>query len=207
MANSESSRNSTEVNDPSAQDRLAALQARRQQAAEQTSVLLSDQPDRTERSWNRVAATGASVVSFAAMVVAMGPILEPAESVSATEGEGGATESPAPGASVPVAPTVETPVAPPVEIEVNENPDSIPAPAEEQAPAVEQTTLPPATAAPAPSEAPADTAVADTAVADTAPPPAPTAPPTTAAPAPAPTTAPTTQAPVETPPPRSESSG
>jgi hypothetical protein len=57
-------------------------------------------------SWNRAAATGASLVSFAAMVVAMGPLLEQSETSAATATDAGSTEATDGSASLPQAPEV-----------------------------------------------------------------------------------------------------
>lgn len=57
-------------------------------------------------SWNRAAATGASLVSFAAMVVAMGPLLEQSETSAATATDAGSTEATDGSASLPKAPEV-----------------------------------------------------------------------------------------------------
>ena len=58
-------------------------------------------------SWNRAAATAASVVSFAAMVVAMGPLLEQSETSAATATDDGSTEATDGPASLPEAPAVD----------------------------------------------------------------------------------------------------
>lgn len=205
-----------------AEERLAALQARRQpltkqtpsppslhepQATEAPTILSaagtqavdyiqsSEAPrKRIDWSWNRVAATGASVVSFASMIVAMGPILKTVESTTTDSGEQGTVELDVAESQVSVAPSVD--------IQVSQEPVGVAEPP------------PTETAAPAPADAPQDTTAAP---APTTAPPA-TEPPATVAPtttpatepptsAPAATAPPATQAPTDTPPPRSEGSG
>ena len=92
------------MTEPTTEERLAALRARRPPSplrslpSTETSPTLAmpalvanrpgppDQPGRASRTvpWSssRVAATGASVVSFGAMVVAIGPLLHTVESGS-----------------------------------------------------------------------------------------------------------------------------
>ena len=73
--------------------------------------------------WERITAAGASVLSFASMIVAMGPLLESAEAV-AVETTGDSAD---PVLSTPAAGELSpTPTAPPVAIEVapDPNPDA-----------------------------------------------------------------------------------
>lgn len=255
------------MTDPSAAERLAALQARRRpDAPAQTPTLpmaveATDQagpaparrlldettdggPDRVLVTppadgvrlrptldiavpWNRVAATGASVVSFAAMVVAMGPMFV-GEATTATAAVGDATD-PASGVLPLTAPSVEIEVAKGAQpasgaadamavgdataiVVASTGPDSVtPGPEGTSDPSVVGTTPPTAPPADAPgATAPPSTAVPTTAAPNTAAPtsaepatvppstgPAPTVAPTTPPPT---TAAPTTPAPTTAPP-------
>jgi len=224
------------MTDPSQSDRLAALAARspKPKSAPPAPAPASAAPASDPSGWSwrptppsttRVAATGASLVSFAAMVVAMGPLTaEGAESVA---------DEPLTDASFDT--SVAPPAEPEVVVEVIPNyvtPDGRPltpeelalvlsGPAVSLAPTPDDSSLeasstpaaqpaPPAAAPAAPANAPAPAAtpttappaapaaaVADPPAAPVTAPPA-TAPPATAAPAPAPQ---------PTPPPRSEASG
>lgn len=228
------------MTDQSQQDRLAALTARTPKpkaAAAPAEPTATQEP--ASRAWRpkvpsatRVAATGASMVSFAAMMVAMGPL-------TATEAETAGAE---PVVEDPFDAGGTPPTQPEVVIEVIPNyvsADGTPLTPEElafvtnaaptdpigEAPQASDSATPaspdsqtqPATASSpaAPAAAPvtvapataAPAAAPTTAVPAAAPA---TAAPATAAPAPvtaAPTTAPPAPAPAETPPPRSDASG
>ena len=206
----------------SAQDRMAALAAKR---AESSGVApgKSGIPPARAKSNARLATAGASVVSFAAMVVAMGPLTAGADNGVVT---GDVTDDSTTVGEAAIAATVQTP-PPNVVIEVVPNyvaADGSPLPdpdiptelafddpafaADEPVPATEAaapavaarpTTAPPAAAAPAP--APVDPAPASPTTAAPA-----TEPPVTAAPATAPpvTAAPVTAAPTPEVPPATE---
>jgi len=180
-----------------------------------------------EIPWERVTAAGASLVSFAAMIVAMGPIFKAAESsdiaTTASDPNTPAGEAVADAtAATPAAPAVDIQVTPPLDdaqtpVSVDESitpvsPDSTATAEATQTgtesgqtqttpqPEAAPTAAEPATdATTAPATAPPTTAASQETVATTVE----TAPPTTAAPA----TAPPTTAPSDTPPPRSEGSG
>lgn len=215
------------------------------QPSEQTTTILDLEPAGDSRwlpgvatsmpSWrpnwsiSRTVATGASAVSFAAMVVAMGPLFEGAgdgetptggDPASGDPAPASSGEQPAPAPSVAIQTAVVDPATAALLPPADGVPATGPAPdpqatADQTNPAVDlppaqaaaATTAPPATAAPAPAPAAGDgtpqaTAAPQTAAPATpAPPAAPTAAPTTAAPAtPAPTAAPATAAPTTAPP-------
>lgn len=92
--------------DQTPEERLAALRARRSaQAAESEPTVsvagVDDEPaNRRVASPARVVTAGASVVSFAAMVVAMGPFVGEATSVSTPLGVTGPTPDSSPAGSV-----------------------------------------------------------------------------------------------------------
>lgn len=166
---------------------------------------------RFEMPWTRVATGGASVVSFAAMVVAMGPLLQQAETTTGASAAdaSSATSVVEPGAAIPVPPAVSIEVTAPPLVEPGQTRPDVGA----------AVTLAPVSAETAPVPAPASTAVAAPVTAaptSTAPPatqppateppataPVTSAPPATATPttAPAPAAAPTTTAPPTTAPP------
>jgi hypothetical protein len=228
------------MTEQSQSDRLAALASRRPSApktaipSEPTATVPSgptppvgDPP--SDRSWRpkapsttRLATTGASLVSFAAMVVAMGPLTVDAAEDAQTEPS--VEDIPDVAVTPPTQPQVVIEVIPnyvsadgtpltadeltfsavgtPDELAATIEPE--PVPVQDQPVLTNQQSTPAAaTPAPAPAAAPAPPASAPPATA----PPA-TAPPVTAPPATAPpVTAPPTTTPPPTPPPRSDASG
>lgn len=195
------------MSEPTQAERLAALQAKRAPTP------------RAERDTNpstqRVVAAGVSVVSFAAITLAMGPLTAPSETVDA-----GADNVIASDDGVALSTTAQVPEAlPDVVVEVVPHyvpvtEDGTPLPADmlqddgtlaDAPPVAPATTVAPTDAVPTTSAATATTSVAEPAAATPT-----TAPTTTGAPASiaAPTTvaAPTTTA-APPPPPRSEASG
>ena len=237
-------------------DRLAALSSRRPSAAKTSSpseptVTAPSAPAAPAtpvqpagdppagRSWRpkapsttRLATTGASLVSFAAMVVAMGPLT--ADAAEEAQAEPAVEDIPDIAVTPPTQPQVVIEVIPnyvsadgtPLSADEltfsgEETPDELAATIEPGAPSVQdqpvstsqQAAPVAATPAPAPAATPPPTVAAAPAAAPeaTAPPataPPATAPPATAPPATAPpVTAPPATAPQPTPPPRSEASG
>jgi len=183
------------------QARLAALAARKAQKspAADNRAASTPQPAATGKrsvtvgvpSTARICATAASTASFAAMVVAMGPLIAEAE----READGPPADVLAGTVATPTTPSVAVSIAPallqtPPTTAANDplafaaSVVTQPAPAPSQQPAQQ----PVQTAAPAPAPTPAPTA----------PSPSPSAAPTSAAPPP--TTAPTTAAPPPPPP-------
>lgn len=215
------------MTEPTQNDRLAALAARRAERADSTVELPAagptgpvqqTTPTRRVRlpSTTRLATAGASAVSFAAMVVAMGPLTATTDA-GAAPAESGETEAPqlsnpaapgvnfdvgtssvdpgiAPGdplATAPVAPADSTAAADPSATSTAAG--AAPAPVPTAAPAGTTPTIKPATGATAAPGTAAPPATAPPAVPPTAAPT--TAPPVTAPPATAaPTTAPPTTA-------------
>ncbi len=235
------------MTEQSQQDRLAALAARRPKPEAKPSPTdpAADgaelATETAHRSWRpkapsttRVAATGASMVSFAAMLVAMGPLTSAeAESADAAPVTEDALNTPVvpptqPQVVIEVIPNYVsadgTPLTPEelafvmnesaVEpVDESEQATVAAAPASQDTTAQPAATNPPAAPAAAPAQAPAPAPATAAPVTPTPTTAAPAAAPATAAPAAAapataaPTTAAPAPAPAETPPPRSGASG